>query len=253
MDGRLEHDWRPADPGPDGIHLTADSTPTPREALRTSYSVVASCSTYVGGCDPGGGRRHAPPARHRRIQPRRLGPRRRPRSGGARAFAAILCPAPVRSAPAAARHAGSPPELPRLPPRLPPASSGPGRSHRAPSGPPRTFRPTGPADPAGHRRGGLVDSTAAATTASSPPTPPGENRVVRYGRDDAEDTEASAKAPVAGTDPCRLARDRSPSASRARSRWAQLLAQVYDIDPLRCPGGHRREALVMGRCASSPS
>ena len=72
-------------------------------------------------------------------------------------------------------------------------------------------------------------------------------QVVRYGRDDAEDTDASALAPVDGSDPCRHTPDPSPSAARARSRWAQLLARVYEIDPLRCPAGHRREALVVGR------
>ncbi|MEJ2542208.1 MAG: transposase, partial [Gemmatimonadota bacterium] len=43
-------------------------------------------------------------------------------------------------------------------------------------------------------------------------------QVVRYERDDTEDTDASDLAPVGGTDPCSHTTDRSPSAARARSR-----------------------------------
>ena len=69
---------------------------------------------------------------------------------------------------------------------------------------------------------------------------------MRYGRDDAADVEPSrpVPSPVAGTDPCRHAQDRSPAAARARSRWAQLLARVYEIDPLRCPSCHGEMRIV---------
>ena len=67
---------------------------------------------------------------------------------------------------------------------------------------------------------------------------------MRYGREDTEDTDASDLAPVGGTDPCRHAPDRSPAALRARSRWAQLLARVYEIDPLRCPSCHGEMRIV---------
>jgi hypothetical protein len=63
----------------------------------------------------------------------------------------------------------------------------------------------------------------------------------------APSSDAGGLAPVDATDPCPHAPDRSPAASRARFRWAQVLARVYEIDPRRCPAGHRREALVVGR------
>ena len=69
-------------------------------------------------------------------------------------------------------------------------------------------------------------------------------QVVRYGREDAEDADDSDLPPVAGTVPCPHTTDRSPSAARARSRWAQLLARVYEIDPLRCPSCHGEMRIV---------
>ena len=70
--------------------------------------------------------------------------------------------------------------------------------------------------------------------------------VVRYGREDTNDVDPSGlvPSPVDGTDPCRQSQDRSPSAARARSLWAQLLARVYEIDPLRCPGCHGEMRIV---------
>ena len=54
----------------------------------------------------------------------------------------------------------------------------------------------------------------------------------RYGRDDVGD--AGSDAPDGTTGPsCDHATDRGP-----RRRWAQLLARVYEVHPLRCPGCH---------------
>jgi hypothetical protein len=55
----------------------------------------------------------------------------------------------------------------------------------------------------------------------------------RVGREDVED--AGLDAPDGATAlSCDHATDRGP-----RRRWAQLLARVYEVHPLRCPAGHR--------------
>ena len=69
----------------------------------------------------------------------------------------------------------------------------------------------------------------------------------RYGREAEEDAGSDASDGTTGPS-CDHATDRGP-----RRRWAQLLARVYEVHPRRCPAGHRREALVSVRCASSPS
>lgn len=54
----------------------------------------------------------------------------------------------------------------------------------------------------------------------------------RYGREDTED--AGSNPPGGATGPtCDHATDRGP-----RRRWAQLLARVYEVHPLRCPACH---------------
>jgi len=54
----------------------------------------------------------------------------------------------------------------------------------------------------------------------------------RFGREDVED--AGLDAPDGATAPsCDHATDRGP-----RRRWAQLLARVYEVHPLRCPACH---------------
>lgn len=53
----------------------------------------------------------------------------------------------------------------------------------------------------------------------------------RYGRDDAGSDPAEPDGLADGSDPaCGHGVDRGP-----RRRWAQLLARVYEVDPLRCP------------------
>ena len=56
---------------------------------------------------------------------------------------------------------------------------------------------------------------------------------IRYGRDDVDDLDpASATTPASGGT-CTHSADRGP-----RRRWAQLLARVYEVHPLRCPACH---------------
>jgi hypothetical protein len=69
----------------------------------------------------------------------------------------------------------------------------------------------------------------------------------RYGREETG-TNPPQSVPDTSGPTCPHATDRGP-----RRRWAQLLTRIYEVHPLRCPDGHRREALVSGRRASSPS
>lgn len=54
----------------------------------------------------------------------------------------------------------------------------------------------------------------------------------RYGREDEEDAGSDTLDGATGRS-CAHATDRGP-----RRRWAQLLARVYDVHPLRCPACH---------------
>jgi hypothetical protein len=64
-------------------------------------------------------------------------------------------------------------------------------------------------------------------------------RVVALGRDDADTAEPKEGSPEApGEETAAHGHDDppvSPTGAAARSRWAQLLARIYEVFPLRCP------------------
>jgi len=64
--------------------------------------------------------------------------------------------------------------------------------------------------------------------------------VVRFARETTQDPEPHALPSPPGATPAPCAH----GASRARSRWARLLARVYEVDPLRCPSCHGEMRVV---------
>lgn len=75
--------------------------------------------------------------------------------------------------------------------------------------------------------------------------------IYRYGRDDVDELGSGSGPDLDRPVPdasCAHELDRGP-----RRRWAQPLARVYEVHPLRCPSGYRPGAWVAVRCASSRS
>lgn len=61
---------------------------------------------------------------------------------------------------------------------------------------------------------------------------PGEHLIRYYGWYSKKTRGLRAKGQPAAAGP---AQERSPNAWEARKRWAAMIQQVYEVDPLRCP------------------